>query len=395
VTSPPPPTVPAGPLDTGRILAGTVTTYLRRPGLFLGLTLLPTALIGALVLGWIAWLVLFAAGRSLLDGEFPAAGPFVGSLVALVLGLMLVSLYQYRCLGMMSVATVELAEGRTPTWRGVHERTRGMMPRILALVVLVGLGGMLLAGVLAVVLIAPLASTRSEGELERGVGFILLFWLVAALVAVWLTVRWLFLVPAMALEGLSGFGALGRSWRLTRGSFWLTLGQYLLVSILVGVPVSVVQAVAQVALLPLLDESSLGDPMVQIGAATRFGLALMVVAIRVTPVTTIWYTLMYLARRRRIEGPSPVPQAWGSASAPQAWGSASTAWGQASGPQAWGPPSAAQAGAWPPPVQGWPTGGTQPSAGSQPPAGGPQPPAYGWNQRPTEGEAPSSRASQD
>ena len=54
-------------------------------------------------------------------------------------------------------------------------------------------------------------------------------------VAIWIGVRWVVAVPALLAEGIGPLRALGRSWALTKGSWWRLFGILLLVYLLQSV----------------------------------------------------------------------------------------------------------------------------------------------------------------
>lgn len=75
-------------------------------------------------------------------------------------------------------------------------------------------------------------------------GYLVLL-LLMSIPALYFSARWIVAVPALMAEGLGGIPALRRSWRLTKGRFWRSLGYlvllYLLTTVVAGLPVYVVQ----------------------------------------------------------------------------------------------------------------------------------------------------------
>jgi glycerophosphoryl diester phosphodiesterase family protein len=114
-------------------------------------------------------------------------------------------------------------------------------------------------------------------------------------VVVWVWVRWSVNLPALFAEGVGPTKAIGRSWYLTRGSWWRTFGILLLVYIMVGLIQSALGALfgGIAAVIP-----GLGDDL-------RSGLVATVstlVSALVGAITPIAITLLYLDLRVRKEG---------------------------------------------------------------------------------------------
>ena len=98
-------------------------------------------------------------------------------------------------------------------------------------------------------------------------------------------------VPALIAEGVSGTGAIRRSWRLVRGAFWRTLGLYLLAAIIAGVFHAVIALVLDIP----------GSFMSGAGATAVDSAAQAVAAVVATPIALITVTLLYYDRRIRRE----------------------------------------------------------------------------------------------
>ena len=114
-------------------------------------------------------------------------------------------------------------------------------------------------------------------------------------VVIWVLVRWTVDSPALFAENIGPIKAVGRSWNLTRGNWWRTLGILILVGILVSIIQSALTALfgGIAALVP-----GLGSDL---RAAIVLTVSTVVNAI-VTPITPIAITLLYLDLRVRKEG---------------------------------------------------------------------------------------------
>jgi hypothetical protein len=115
---------------------------------------------------------------------------------------------------------------------GLHDALRAARRIWLPLVWVVMLTMVATAGLL----VAGVVLNARGAELDDAVavlGGLLAF--VGSIVALVLTFRLIFTTQVVVLEGRRSLGALRRSWRISRGSFWKILGNMFVVSLLVGV----------------------------------------------------------------------------------------------------------------------------------------------------------------
>jgi len=108
---------------------------------------------------------------------------------------------------------------------------------------------------------------------------------------IFFAIRFLVAPNVVAVEGFRGTRALGRSWELTKGSFWRLFGITLLVGIVAGV-------VAFIVGLPLTAPAS--DAGASAWILRALGVSIGVVLVR--PFTSIVQVLLYLDLRVRKEG---------------------------------------------------------------------------------------------
>jgi hypothetical protein len=171
----------------------------------------------------------------------------------------------------------------------------------------------LLMGVIwTVVLIVPIGLLMgmffivgvSAGGGDAGVGvgivFFLLIFLSALLLialSVFLTVCFLFVVPAVVLEGQNPIDALRRSWSLALSSFWRVLGIYLLLTLLVFV-LTLVPAGALSFVIGIV----FSDPSEIIIQQSLSNLVSYSMQILVLPLSVIGITVLYYDLRVRKEG---------------------------------------------------------------------------------------------
>jgi membrane-anchored glycerophosphoryl diester phosphodiesterase (GDPDase) len=133
-----------------------------------------------------------------------------------------------------------------------------------------------------------------------GIVFFLLIFLSALLLialSVFLTVCFLFVVPAVVLEGQNPIDALRRSWELALSSFWRVLGIYLLLTLLVFV-LTLVPAGALSFVIGIV----FSDPSEIIIQQSLSNLVSYSMQILVLPLSVIGITVLYYDLRVRKEG---------------------------------------------------------------------------------------------
>lgn len=394
------------PLDISGLFAGTLEVLKRRLGLFLLIALLPlvvaTVLIGAGVAVAVSAGVIAVAGGS---GQAIPVGVVLGIALAAV-GFLSTLLVQLKSLAMLSVGAYEVAQGGHPDLRGLLARTRGFLPR-MAPVIAIGIAAVAVAYASLFVLVAGAIGTAGRGG--RGAGaaagglillVVLLFLLVIPLSFIVQT-KFLYTIPAIAIEQVGGIDGLKRSWNLTRGAFWRTLGYYLLASMAVAAVGYIVSFASQLLATPMLGGSfNRGSEPAEVvaGLVALIPVYLVLVGMQLvvqlvtTPFLQTYVTFMFVDQVRRSEYPAngyggmapaygyiPGPPASGYPQPGQYNGRPGPHYGQ----PGYGQPGSyqGQPGPYPgqsgygQPVQGYPPPGQVPQQGQWPPAGGPgQPP---------------------
>ena len=188
-------------------------------------------------------------------------------------------------------------------WRRVRGRIGALIgwTAIVAIVVTMALA--LLAGIIALLVITLGTAGIVAGVLIGlfgGLGFVVL--------AFWLGTRVAFVASALMLERLTIRQAIARSWTLTRGYFWRTLGILLLVSVMLQVASSVISTplnfVTQFA-VPLIDPNRQTGPST-IVLIVVLGVLALIVSLVFSSITAVVQTattaLLYLDVRIRKEG---------------------------------------------------------------------------------------------
>lgn len=404
--------MPPSPLGVFSALRLALAIYRRRFGLFLGLMLIP--MVVAFVLAFIAALVIVGAALALTDGGPEASGgllagaAIVAIVVVLLIALVLLAV-TVKTNGMLVRLAAETERGAWPTFGDLHRATKGIVRRGLLLIVLFTVLATAWYVLALVALASTLGSVFNTGEMAAASGgAIALFglFLLASLVgALFLGVKWIYYGQALALENAGGLEPLRRSWRLTTGHFWRTLGWLLLVGVLVLAvylvvmgPLSLVTGVSPIGMNPALDPA--GQAAVGAGglAGALSSLVSTVLSLLISPFVVIFYTVMYLDQRRR-KGETITGVAAGASSAPQyetrphgetpadrlgrsggSYGSppsgerpATPRYGQygppPTGDAPWNQPGGSRGAAWPsPPAQGHDRPQPPPHRGENPPA---------------------------
>jgi uncharacterized membrane protein YciS (DUF1049 family) len=129
-------------------------------------------------------------------------------------------------------------------------------------------------------------------------------------IALWLGTKLAFVPAAIVLERLPIRAAIARSWTLTRGYFWRTLGIQLLVNVMiyfasqiVSVPVSLILSLVMSLTVPTggtTDPVAMGAPVI-IGLVVSSAIIAVVTAIGLV-LQAATASLLYLDLRMRKEG---------------------------------------------------------------------------------------------
>ncbi|HEY2556917.1 MAG TPA: hypothetical protein VGI08_07410 [Diaminobutyricibacter sp.] len=246
-TPPPKPgLVPLRPLSFGTLIGAPVQVLRRNPKVTVGAALLiqgvPQAVVSLLILGGVS--VLFgrvgtasSADQGALQAGAVGAAILLG-LVSLVVSAVSTSLLQGIVVN--EVARETLGEKLTlgSLWRLTKSRIGALIGWTLLLSLALGVG----FGILAI--IAVLLFAAGGPMIVVGVAFSILAGLGGVVVAVWLNTKLALVPSAIVLERLGIGASMTRSWRLTAGYFWKTLGVILLIAV-------IVYAVTQIITTPI------------------------------------------------------------------------------------------------------------------------------------------------
>ncbi|MDO5534620.1 MAG: hypothetical protein Q4F65_08215 [Propionibacteriaceae bacterium] len=303
--------VPDRPLALGEMIGGAWRIYKSRFGLFLTLLLIPFLLFFGVTL-----LAIFVFGATMMANPGSSTRleqwlPTVAGL-ALVLyaALIVVALMQYVYQGRSMIAGIDLATGRQdPTRANLAERTRGLLGRVFVLMLLAFAAGLVIGLVIALVTIpTTLASAEGTGSAAASALLTMVITMAAYVGLIWFGVKCTYLLLVMAEEGLTVVAAIKRSFELTRGAFWKTLGYQVVLVLMAFGLMLIPYMVLLVGVFSVASSTELAPRGV--GAGTVILLLLGIVALYAVlflfiPYQYIYVALMYLSRTRELRGGQP------------------------------------------------------------------------------------------
>ena len=285
--------LPLRPLKVGDVLSATFAAVRAAPRVYFGLVLL-LQLFTMLMCGAIA--VVVAAVASGGDIENSVAE---GVLVVGVGGLLLAAgAVSGMCSGLLAYPLNQQAVGRRPglgeTWR----MTRRRIPAFLGVFVLFLLGGAAVTAAAVAVLVAGVA----DGSGLLTFAGIVLF-LATMVLLVWLGVRISLTLPALFTENLGPIAAIRRSWTLTDGLFWRTLGNLLLMYVIVSVIQWVIQIGFQIlAVIVTVVDGGEGSTGAMVAMISIYLIGAVVAVVLTQPFMAVTTAVLHLDSRIRKDG---------------------------------------------------------------------------------------------
>lgn len=310
--APKPGIIPLRPLSIGEIISGAFESLRANPrAMFLPSLIVLTAT-GALsaALNYLGASFLLSRVDDLLNssdvrisGILPV---FMGSFASQMVGALLTALATTILTGLLIVAVSRSVLGRIATPGEVWERTRGrILPLIgqtllITLITVIADAIIVVIGVVLIVIIA--ASVTGP---DPGAGAIVITLLAALaltvivfIAAAFLVVRLSLAPAALMLENTGVVEGIGRSWALTRGSFWRVLG----ILVLAGLITGLVTGTLSFGLGMVLGVISVGLPAAQPLVSAVTVLLTSVLSALVLPFTAAVTALTYIDLRMRTEG---------------------------------------------------------------------------------------------
>ncbi|KQR21146.1 glycerophosphoryl diester phosphodiesterase membrane domain-containing protein [Microbacterium sp. Leaf151] len=300
--------VPLHPYGFGTILGRSFVALRHNPKVLLGFALITQA---------VAYIVLTAAVAAAavasftrLDTVAPGSDDFdailAGSVVltgatALVLGVATGAL-SVVVQGVVVAEVAHAVVAEKPSLKAVWARVKPVVWRLIGYSALT-----VLATVVAIGALAGIVALLVMSVLWLGILFGVLAVLGLVVVSLWLAAK-LYLVPsAIILERAPVFRAIGRSWRLTRGRFWSTLGVFIVISVafsivaqIISIPFSLVGSLLPVIIAPT-GESDTGAVvgLIVVQVIGQFGILLVQCIALVVQSTSA--ALVYVNARMRLE----------------------------------------------------------------------------------------------
>ncbi|WP_285135720.1 glycerophosphoryl diester phosphodiesterase membrane domain-containing protein [Microbacterium sp. lyk4-40-TSB-66] len=300
--------VPLHPYGFGTILGRSFVALRHNPKVLLGFALITQA---------VAYIVLTAAVAAAavasftrLDTVAPGSDDFdailAGSVVltgatALILGVATGAL-SVIVQGVVVAEVAHAVVAEKPTLKAVWARVKPVVWRLIGYSALT-----VLATVVAIGVLAGIVTLLVMSVLWLGILFGILALLALIVVSLWLAAK-LYLVPsAIILERAPVFRAIGRSWRLTRGRFWSTLGVFIVISVafsivaqIISIPFSLIGSLVPAIIAPT-GETDTGAivGLIVVQVIGQFGILLVQCIALVVQSTSA--ALVYVNARMRVE----------------------------------------------------------------------------------------------
>lgn len=301
--------IPLHPLGFGTILGRAFVALRRNPKVLLGfalvvqsvMTLASAAVLSFVVLHQFLRLDTLAEGTDAWDEVFAGA---IAISILTGLGLSLVTGVLSVVVQAIVIADVAAAVvGDTLGLRALWRRVRPVLGRLIAYALLVTLT-LAVAGGAGVAAVAGVWVVAGAWAIAAGVvaalGGLVLF--------LWLTVK-LLLVPAVLVVERPGlWRAVTRSWQLTRGRYWPTLGIILVINLsfaavaqVVNVPITIATTVLSVVVMPT--GATEGEAMLLASGVSLIGQAVVVLIQMVAAIVQATAIgIIYVDCRMRREG---------------------------------------------------------------------------------------------
>ena len=251
-TPPPKPgLIPLRPLTLGTMLGAAFQVLRRNPRPMFGFSLLLTGVIFIVTLLVVGVVSFFAFSRVAsatgADEQAIAAGAvatvILSALVPVVLSIIVTAILQ-------SIVVLEVARGTLGEklrLGGLWRAAKGRIGAVIGWALLIAGAAIAALAILSAVIGLIIAFGGTAG-LVVGIVLGVLAAGAAVVLAFWLSTRLCLVPSALMLERLPLRAAITRSWSLTTGYFWKTLGIQLLVAVIVQTVASIISAPLQLLL---------------------------------------------------------------------------------------------------------------------------------------------------
>jgi hypothetical protein len=307
---PKPGLIPLRPLAFGTILGATFQVMRRNPRATFGIAVILYGFITVVIGGTYFAIISYYSGalnNSTGDDTSTFAAGFVAAIVLALLVPVALSVVATAILeGIISLEVARGTVGEKLKVRGLWRLARGKVGALIGWSFIV-IGALTIAIVVVTLIIAALAALGGVAGIVGAILLGLLFFAGLVVMSAWIGTK-LSLVPSvLMLERLPLRAAIGRSWSLTRGFFWKTLGIQLLVNVIVStalqiisLPVSLVFNIGSGLLNPNGDASTI--TVTSVVALIVLGITTIVLGAIGLVTQSAVVALIYIDIRMRKEG---------------------------------------------------------------------------------------------
>ena len=309
--APKPGIIPLRPLTLTDLFSGSFSALRKNPSVLFGFTIIVMIVVALLSLAG-TMLPLFsftslmgdldpqASSKALLDSAYMSVVSTIVGYIAFLAGTVLD--------GGLSVAVSQLVIGKKFTfkqsWALVKPRLWSMLGA--SFLSMLAVGSPLL--VLVILFFMSLYSWPGSDAFFSLFGLLLALALPVVLVSYVISIRFLYAPICAVLEEKGPIEAVKRSWALTSGSFWVTLGRVILINVVVGfIAGMIVQIIGIIAAIFMF--TILSDPSTVWSTIILYGVisALQMLAYSlVVPILAAYQTLMYVDEKIRKENFAPL-----------------------------------------------------------------------------------------
>ena len=314
--APKPGIIPLRPLTLTDLFSGSFSALRKNPSVLFGFTIIVMTVVALLSLAG-TMLPLFsftslmgdldpqASSKALLDSAYMSVVSTIVGYIALLAGSFLAGTVLD---GVLSVAVSQLVIGKKITfkqsWALVKPRLWSMLGA--SFLSMLAVGSPLL--VLVILFFMSLYSWPGSDAFFSLFGLLLALALPVVLVSYVISIRFLYAPICAVLEEKGPIEAVKRSWALTSGSFWVTLGRVILTNVVVGfIAGMIVQIIGIIAAIFMF--TILSDPSTVWSTIILYGVisALQMLAYSlVVPILAAYQTLMYVDEKIRKENFAPL-----------------------------------------------------------------------------------------